>query len=99
MAKSKSVRAKARKSAPTLESMHFQPGKGLMISAEARFPATAGDKLICAKSVIQAVRAAHDTEALDGENYDLSWPLSLAIDLLEQASEQLSNAETRRAQS
>jgi hypothetical protein len=37
----------------------------------------------------QAVVAAHDAGAMDGENYDIHWPLSMAIDLLEQASGQL----------
>jgi hypothetical protein len=99
VAKAKSFRASRRKTTPSLQPLRHEPRKGLVVSTEARFPATIDDKLICAKSVIQAVRAAHDTQALDGENYDMSWPLSLAIDLLEQASEQLSKAETREAQS
>jgi hypothetical protein len=47
------------------------------------------DKLVCAKSVVHAVRAAHDSGSLD-HNYDLHWPLNLAVDLLEQASTQFS---------
>lgn len=73
--------------------------KGLMISTEAGRPTSIGDKIICAKSVMQAIRAAHDSQALDGENYDVGWPLGLAIDLLEEASNQLSKAETRGTRS
>jgi hypothetical protein len=91
--------ARTAQAGAALNPIRHNPGKGLTVSTEARFPTTIGDKLICAKSVIQAVRAAHDTQALDGENYDMSWPLSLAIDLLEQASLQLSEAETREARS
>lgn len=64
-------------------------GKGLMVSTQARFPQSADDKIVVAKSIIQAVVAAHDAGAMDGENYDIHWPLSMAIDLLEQASGQL----------
>jgi hypothetical protein len=91
--------ARFAEAAADISPIRHQPGKGLTISTEARFPAAIGDKLICAKSVIQAVRAAHDTQALDGENYDMSWPLSLAIDLLEQASAQLGKATVREVQS
>jgi hypothetical protein len=99
MTKKQSIHARVRKGASALEPVRHQPRKGLVVSTEARFPATIDDKLICAKSVIQAVRAAHDTQALDGENYDMSWPLSLAIDLLEQASAQLGKATVREVQS
>jgi hypothetical protein len=60
-----------------------------MVSMTARFPESADDKIVVAKSIIQAVIAAHDTGTMDGENYDIHWPLSMAIDLLEQASGQL----------
>jgi hypothetical protein len=65
------------------------PGKGLVVSTQARFPRSADDKITVAKSIIQAVVAAHDAETMHGENYDIHWPLSMAIDLLEQASGQL----------
>jgi hypothetical protein len=99
MTKSKAARAIRCKPVSTLDPVRHQSGKGLVVSTLARFPAAIGDKVICAKSVIQAVRAAHDTQALDGENYDLSWPLGLAIDLLEQASHELTKAEDREARS
>jgi hypothetical protein len=99
VAKLNSTRATRRQAALGSKPMRFQPGKELMVSTSARLPGTISDKLICAKSVIQAVRAAHDTQALDGENYDLSWPLGLAIDLLEKASQELSKAEDREARS
>lgn len=70
-----------------------------MISTEASRPTSIADKIICAKSVMQAVRAAHDSQSLDGENYDMSWPMGLAIDLLEEASQELSKAESREARS
>jgi hypothetical protein len=97
VARAKSTRATRRNPARPL--MSHQPGKGLVTSMEARFPATIADKLVCAKSVVQAVRAAHDSQALDGENYDLSWPLGVVIDLLEQASQDLSKAEDKEARS
>jgi hypothetical protein len=58
MAKKQSTRAKGRKPTPTLTPVRHQPGKGLMISTEARCPAGVEEKLVCAKSVVQAVRAA-----------------------------------------
>ena len=60
----------------------------------ARFPECADDKVICAKSIIQAVIAAHDAEQ-DMGNYDLHWPLSLAVEILEQAVEQSSKEGVR----
>jgi hypothetical protein len=65
------------------------PRRGLMVSMQARFPESADDKIVVAKSIIQAVVAAHDAGAMDGDNYDIHWPLRMAIDLLEQASRQL----------
>jgi hypothetical protein len=94
MANSKSTGKKAPKSkrargaAPKGPVSH-SPGRGLMVSTQARFPQSADDKIVVAKSIIQAVVAAHDAGAMDGENYDIHWPLSMAIDLLEQASGQL----------
>jgi hypothetical protein len=99
MAKKQSTRTKVRKPAPTLTPVSHQLGKGLMISTKGRCPHGVEEKLVCAKSVVQAVRAAHDTQALDGENYDLSWPLSLAITLLEQVSEELGEARDREVRS
>jgi hypothetical protein len=99
MAKKQSHRARGRKPTPALTPVSHQPGKGLMISTKGRCPHGVEEKLVCAKSVVQAVRAAHDTQALDGENYDLSWPLSLAITLLEQVSEELSNARDQEMRS
>jgi hypothetical protein len=60
-----------------------------MVSLKSRFPESADDKIVVAKSIIQAVVAAHDAETLVDANYDIHWPLSMAIDLLEQASGQL----------
>ena len=68
------------------------PGKGLVVSTTGRFPQSASDKLVCAKSIIQAVVAAEDTGALVDENYDLHWPLSVAVELLEQADRQINAA-------
>jgi hypothetical protein len=67
----------------------YSPRHGLVVSTQARFPQSADDKIVVAKSIIQAVVAAHDAGAMDGENYDIHWPLHMAIDLLEQASEQM----------
>jgi uncharacterized protein len=74
-----------------------QPGKGLVASIEARFPETADHKITVAKHIVQAVLAAHDSEALTGENYNIHWPLSMAIELLERASSQLDVAATNAA--
>ena len=65
---------------------------------EASFPATADHKIVCAKHVIQAVIAAHDCGALEGEDYDIHWPLSLAATLLAQASDQLDKQEVAHKQ-
>jgi hypothetical protein len=65
----------------------------------APFPATASDRIVCAKSVIQAVVAAHDAEAMEGKNYDIHYPLSLVVELLEQAMEQVSAFEDREGRS
>jgi hypothetical protein len=64
-------------------------GRGLVVSTQARFPESADQKIVVAKSIIQAVVAAHDAGTMDGENYDIHWPLSMAIDLLERATAQL----------
>jgi hypothetical protein len=65
------------------------PARDLAVSTLARFPQSADDKVVVAKSIIQAVVAAHDAGAMDGKNYDIHWPLSMAIDLLEQAVGQM----------
>lgn len=88
MAKSKSAGKKAPKGP-----IWHSPSRGLMVSMQARFPESADDKIVIAKSIIQAVVAAHDAGTMDGENYDIHWPLSMAIDLLEQASGQLGQQE------
>src|SRR5213079_962301 len=33
----------------------YHPGKGLLVSTHARFPETVDDKIVCAKSIVQAV--------------------------------------------
>ncbi len=81
--------AKKQSTATAKRPVSHVPGKGLVVSTQARFPQSADDKVVVAKSIVQAVVAAHDAGAMDGENYDIHWPLSMTIDLLEQASEQL----------
>lgn len=93
MRKSKSTDKKAPKAKQAATAskgpIWHSPRRGLMVSTQARFPESADDKVVVAKSIIQAVVAAHDAETMDGKNYDIHWPLSMAIDLLEQASGQL----------
>ena len=81
MAKSKSNRA-------ALTATNIETPAGDESDAQARLPQSLGDQIICAKSIIQAVMAAHDSEALAGANYDPHWPLSAAVELLERAAEQ-----------
>jgi hypothetical protein len=81
--------AKKQSTATAKRPTSHVPGKGLVVSTQARFPQSADDKIVVAKSIIQAVVAAHDAETLTDANYDIHWPLSMAIDLLEQASGQL----------
>ena len=92
MAKSSLPRPKRRSHQP----ISYQPGKGLLVSTQARFPETVDDKIVCAKSIVQAVVAAHDA-GQDMGNYDLHWPLSLAVEILDQAAEQFSKAEEARS--
>jgi hypothetical protein len=87
MAKTSLPRPKARK--PAKGHIWHSPRRGLMISTQARFPQSADDKVVVAKSIVQAVIAAHDAGPMEGENYDIHWPLRMAVDLLEQASDQL----------
>jgi hypothetical protein len=93
MAKSKATgnapKAKRARAAAPKGPVSHSPRRGSMVSLQARFPESADQKIVVAKSIIQAVVAAHDAEALVGANYDIHWPLSMAIDLLEQASGQL----------
>lgn len=91
MAKSKSSVKKAPKAkrAAIKGPISYVPGSGLMVSTSAQFPKSADEKIVVAKSIVQAVVAANDAGALDDANYDLHWPLSMAVDLLEQASSQL----------
>lgn len=93
MAKSKSTVKKASKAKQAAAArkgpISHVPSRGLMISTTSRYPQSADDKIVVAKSIIQAVVAAHDAGTMDGENYDIHWPLHMAIDLLEQASAQL----------
>lgn len=84
----KAPKAKRTATAPT-GPVSDSPRRGLMVSTRARFPESADQKVVVAKSIIQAVLAAHDTGAMDGENYDIHWPLSMVIDILEQATAQL----------
>jgi hypothetical protein len=91
MAKKKSTARKTprgKRTAPTGPISHV-PGRGLMVSTQARFPQSADEKVIVAKSIVQAVVAASDAGGLDVANYDIHWPLSMAVDLLEQASAQM----------
>ena len=76
------------RSIPVTSPIIHQPGKGLLVSMRARFPESASDKVVCAKSVIKAVVAAHDAAA-DMGNYDIHYPLELVIDLLEDAQAQI----------
>ena len=94
MAKSKHPRTAQRKPNPALTPIRHDPRRGHVVAMQGqKFPATVDDKIVCAKSIVQAVVAAHDAETLSGENYDIHWPLSLVIELLEQASEQTGDAE------
>lgn len=51
-----------------------------------RFPETVDLKITCAKNIMQAVLGAQDY--MDGKNYDIHWPLSIAVRLLEDARSQ-----------
>jgi hypothetical protein len=70
----------------------YKRGKGLMVSMHCRAPRTADEKVTVAKSIVQAALAAHDSGELEDKNYDIHWPLSMVIDLLEQASAQMGGA-------
>jgi hypothetical protein len=80
---------KSKSSATAKGPISFSPRHGLLVSTRYHAPQSADDKIVVAKSIVQAVVAAHDAGTMDGENYDIHWPLSMAIDLLEQASSQL----------
>jgi hypothetical protein len=78
-------RVPARRKGP----ISYVPGKGLVVSTRAQSPRSAEEKVVSAKSIIQAVVAANDSASLVDANYDIHWPLKIAIDLLEEASDQL----------
>lgn len=46
-------------------------------------------KIIEAKTIVQAVVAAHHGASMDGKNYEMSWALDAAVELLEQANRQV----------
>lgn len=54
-----------------------------------RFPASVESKVTVAKSIVLAVVAAHDSGELEDANYDMHWPLSMVVELLEQAADQI----------
>jgi hypothetical protein len=54
-----------------------------------RFPKSVEEKVIVAKAIVLAVIAADESGNLDEENYDRSWPLKMATELLEQAADQI----------
>jgi hypothetical protein len=93
MAKRQSTRSRRHGSEagnPTID-----PASRAAPAPEAPFPATADHKITVAKHIVQAVVAASDSGALEGENYDVHWPLSLVVQLLEQASDQLDKQAVR----
>lgn len=93
MAKSKKSRSVSSNTPPELTPIKHDRRRGLVVAMQGqKFPATADQKVTCAKSIIQAVVAAHDADALADDNYDIHWPLSLAVELLEQASRQMGSA-------
>jgi hypothetical protein len=91
MAKSKHTVKKAPKGkrAAPKGPIWYSPSRGLMVSMIAQTPKSAEEKIVTAKSIVQAVVAAHNAGSMEGENYDIHWPLQEAIYLLERASEQL----------
>lgn len=80
---------RAQKPSRTKGPIWYSPGRGLMVSMIAQTPKAADEKIVAAKSIVQAVVAAHNAGSMEGENYDIHWPLQEAIYLLERASEQL----------
>lgn len=83
-------KAQSRRPFPATGPIRHVPGKGLMVNTQpGPFPVTAEEKIICAKSIVQAVVAAHDAQSLDDENYDIHFPLSLAVQLLNDAERRL----------
>jgi hypothetical protein len=65
--------------------IRYKPGVGLTVSG-ARFPKSIEEKVVVAKSIVQAALAAYGSGNLDDANYDIRWPLDMAIELLEQAA-------------
>src|SRR5690242_6613988 len=62
------------------------PRHGLLISTRAPYPETARDKIACAKSTLDATRAAIDRGKLK-DTVEPVWILDFAAGLLEQAGE------------
>ena len=90
MAKSTGKKApRAKRAAAAKGPIWHSPRRGLMVSLIAQTPESVDEKIVTAKSIVQAVVAAHNAGTMDGENYDIHWPLQEAIYLLERASEQL----------
>ncbi len=67
-------------------------------AADARWPQHVEGKLISAKSIVQAVVAAESSGNLEGANYDASYPLKVAVDLIECALNQLDLESMARSQ-
>ncbi len=84
MAKSKSTRAR-----------RAQPRPSTAGEPRSLFPVTAVDKVISAKSIVQAVIAAEESGSLSDQNFDASWALNVAVELLEQAGEQMDSQDAR----
>jgi hypothetical protein len=93
MAKSKST---PRRESAALRNGAAAPNPGIAAPPE-RFPETADLKIVCAKSIVQAVVAAHDAGSLEDENYDIHYPLSLVVQLLEHAADQLDKQALKEA--
>jgi hypothetical protein len=65
------------------------------VSARRKVSVSASEKVIRAKSILQAVIAAENSGELQGENYDMTWPLRCAVEMLEDASLEVDEIETR----
>jgi hypothetical protein len=63
-----------------------------------RWPVSTQDKVTTAKCIVQAVLAADNSGAFPGDddNYDLHYPLSMAIALLEEAAEAIGNSDDKQ---
>ena len=90
------MKAKNRKPARPVPSqpIRHRPGKGMVVATgPQRFFESPMEKVITAKSIVQAVLTTHDSMQ-EVDNYDPHWPLSIAIELLEQVTLQLDRADT-----